>query len=869
MLFRRGLALAAVSALPLSVLAVLGGSATADNSTPTDSASSFHRMATYPVFQNVPDGVDPADPTVAEISSVSADGNTVAYTDALGGRIGFLDITDPSAPVGLGSHDVSGGSRGGQPTSVAVTDSSAGEVALVVVDESTYPGLEDTQWEDEDPAPGVREGRLDVVMLDGDHEEIASIDLGGQPDSIAISPDGRYAAIAMENQRNEAVTPEGGDEGDLPQAPAGFVQVIDLENPDATTWAATPVELPASALEGLDTPQDAEPEYVDINDDNVLALTLQENNGVVVIDLPTAAIVNVFSAGNAKVEGVDTTKDGIFNPTGTVDAPREPDALQWVGPNLVATANEGDWKGGTRGWTVFDATTGEVKWDAGNSFEQIATRHGLHNNDRAAKKGAEPEGLAFEEIGGTPYAFVGSERSNFVAVYDMSDPTAPVFRQALATANGPEGLLPIPSRDLLVVSSEEDDAGAGVRASVGVFELADGPSAFPSVISDDVDGQPIGWGALGALSGDPASETGLWAASDAAHVTGRIYHLDASAAPARIESVLEVTNGDGSLAKVDIEGLHARQAGGFWIASEGATGPQNKLHRLNDEGEIVRTVSLPKDVRDGLGKWGLEGVSATGGGADEQVYVAVQRELEGEDVARIGRYDVASDTWDWFGYTLEQTSTDGDWMGLSEITVIDENTVAVIERDKLNGPRAAIKRVYTVDLPATHSTALRPVSKALAIDVLPRMQELNGWTQEKLEGLGITGNGRVFAVTDNDGLDDATGETQLMELGSADELFATSLAKSTTTTLKAAKKTIKKGQKLKLTAIVKPGSATGKVQFLDKGKVVKKATLKKGRSVVRLRGLKVGKHRFTVKYAGSETALASASKPVVVKVKRR
>lgn len=860
---RRGLALAAVAALPLSALTVLGGSATADNSTPTDTATSFHRLATYPVFENVPDGVDPADATVAEISSVSADGNTVAYTDALGGRIGFLDITDPGAPVGLGSHDVSGSAKGGQPTSVAITDSSVGEVALVVVDDSTYPGLEDTEWEDEDPAPGVREGRVDIVKLAGDHEEVASLDLGGQPDSIAISPDGRYAAIAMENQRNEAVTPEGGEEGDLPQAPAGFVQVIDLENPDATTWQVTPVALPAAALEGLDTPEDAEPEYVDINEDNKLALTLQENNGVVVIDLPTASIDNVFTAGEATVEGVDTKKDGLFDPTGTIEGPREPDAIAWVGPNLVATANEGDWKGGTRGWSVFDTTTGEVKWDAGNSFEQIATRHGLHNNDRAGKKGAEPEGLAFETIGGTPYAFVGSERSNFVAVYDMTDPVNPVFLQVLPTTNGPEGLLPIPARDLLVVSSEEDDADAGVRASVGVFSLEDGPAAFPSVISDDVDGQPIGWGALGALSGDPASATHLWSASDAAYATGRLYHVDVASSPAHIESVIKVTNGDGSLAKVDIEGVHARSAGGFWVASEGATGPQNKLYRLDENGEIVRTVSLPKDVRDGLGKWGLEGVSALGTGRDEQVYVALQRELEGESVIRIGRYSVGDDTWDWFGYTPEKTKVEGDWIGLSELTVVDQNTLAVIERDKLNGTRAALKSVYTVDVPLTHSTKVRKVKKTLAVDVLPELRALNGWTQEKLEGLGIAGDGRVFAVTDNDGLDDATGETQLLELGDFTKLFKKSLA--TTTSLKAKSK-IKKGKKLTLTAVVKPSFATGRVQFLDKGKVVRSARLANGRAVVKLGGLKVGKHRFKVKYLGSKTALASTSKTVTVKV---
>ncbi len=32
---------------------------------------------------------------------------------------------------------------------------------------------------------------------------VTTIDLGGQPDSVAISPDGLYAAIAIENERDD------------------------------------------------------------------------------------------------------------------------------------------------------------------------------------------------------------------------------------------------------------------------------------------------------------------------------------------------------------------------------------------------------------------------------------------------------------------------------------------------------------------------------------------------------------------------------------------------------------------------------------------------------------------------------------------
>ncbi|WP_204163850.1 esterase-like activity of phytase family protein [Nocardioides solisilvae] len=763
---RRGVALLASAALPLSLLAVQG-SAPAGAVDPAATGQLYHRLATYPVFQNVPAGADPSGETVAEISDVTDDGNTVVYTDALGQRVGFVDITDPSAPRGLGSIDVTaapGGDAIDSPTSVAVV----GGHVLVAVDttDTDTEGLY---------APG---GRLDVYDVET-RAHVRSFNLRGQPDSIAVSPDGTHAAVAIENQRNEDYAVTDG----LPQLPAGFVQVLELDGAPSA-WTRTKVDLPASALAGMDTPEDAEPEYGDINDDNEYVLTLQENNGLVVVDLETKEILHAFSAGNAQVSGIDDDNDGIFDLTADLDVPREPDAVQWVGDGLVATANEGDWKGGSRGWSVFDVTTGDVAWDAGSSFEHLALEHGLFNDDRADNKGSEPEGLAFEVVDGTPYAFVGSERSNFVAVYDMTAPREPALVQVLPTTNGPEGLLPIPSRGLFVVSSETDEAAAGVRSTVAVYGLADDRPAFPSVVSKPAaPGEPpIGWGALGALSADPTHADRLWSASDAAFATGRIYSMDASQAPAVIDGVLEVTEPGGARPEIDIEGLHARAEGGFWLAVEGADGPGNKLVRVDDAAEVVETVELPAEVTEHVRNWGLEGVTATGTGGDEVVYVALQRPLwedptvgagavrpkEG-NIARIGRYDVAEGSWTWFGYRLRRTDTPGDWMGLSEVTALDDDTLLVVERDKLVGPQAAVKRVYAVDVPEIGGTD-EPVMlrKDLAVDVLPHLRALHGWTQEKLEGLAVTADRQLVAVTDNDGVQDATGETQLLRLGSVE-----------------------------------------------------------------------------------------------------
>ncbi|MFJ5264728.1 esterase-like activity of phytase family protein [Streptomyces sp. NPDC088387] len=763
---------AALTVLSLAAGTLAGGGvASADQRAGAEHGSkrtAFQRTATYPVFQNRPAGEDPSTQTVAEISAVSEDGRTLVYTDAAARRIGFLDIGDPDRPRGLGTLSLAQlGDTEDEPTSVSVV----GQYVLVVVNTSA-----------DHTTPS---GRLDVISL-RDRKRVATFDLGGQPDSVTISKDKRYAAIAMENERDEEATPPGGEEGDLPQAPGGFVQIIDLKGGSSPKgWRLRPVALtkddggalPALTAAGITEPTDPEPEYVSVNSRNQLVVTLQENNGILLIDLPTGRITKAFSAGTATVDGIDTVEDGSIDLTGSItDVPREPDAVGWIDDRYLATANEGDWHGGTRGWSVFDSRTGKVVWDAGNSFERLAVKYGLFNDDRSENKGTEPEGLAIAEYNGVRYAFVGSERSNFVAVYDISRPTHPVFRQILPTTNGPEGLLPIPSRGLLAVSSEEDDAEVGVRASVSLFRVGRGTPGFPGIVSaDDSTGTPIGWGALGALSAVPGRSHQLYSVTDAAYTPTRILTVDAARQPALITRALTVKDAQGQPVGYDAEGIYARPQGGYWLAVEGKTGTGNQLVRLDRDGVTRQTVSLPTDVAAGLGGQGFEGVTGTTDkNGREILWVALQREVRTDPagIVRLGRYDVGAGTWSFYGYRLDSTTTPGDWIGLSEITVVGEK-LAVIERDKLNGPAAKIKRIYTVDLPksAAKPGTLPVLPKKLAHDVLPDLRETNGWTQEKLEGLTVAGDGEVYAVTDNDGLDNATGETVFLDLGSDRRIF--------------------------------------------------------------------------------------------------
>jgi DNA-binding beta-propeller fold protein YncE len=128
---------------------------------------------------------------------------------------------------------------------------------------------------------------------------VASIALPGQPDSVAVSKDGKYIAVVIENERDEDV-----NKGALPQLPAGSLVIVDVAGA-ATTWKTRTVSL--TGLEGMLYPTDPEPEYVDINEANVAVVTLQENNHIALVDLATGKVTKHFSAGSVDLTQVDLT----------------------------------------------------------------------------------------------------------------------------------------------------------------------------------------------------------------------------------------------------------------------------------------------------------------------------------------------------------------------------------------------------------------------------------------------------------------------------------------------------------------------------------------------------------------------------------
>ena len=583
------------------------------------------------------------------------------------------------------------------------------------------------------------------------------------PNSVALSADKSFLAIAIENERDEDL-----NDGVIPQMPSGNLKIVPIAAGVPDCGAIKTVELTGLAAVA---PEDAEAEFVDVNSQGEIVVTLQENNHIAVVDGKTGNIVSNFSAGAVTLDKIDTKKNGAFAFTGKQEnVLREPDSAKWLDDNRFVVANEGDYEGGSRSFTIF-SKTGEVLYESGTSFEYAVANAG-HYPEARNKKGNEPEGLATGTFGEDRLIFVGSERGSLVGVYKDTG-AEPQLLQVLPSGIGPEGLISIPARNLFVTANETDLVEDNLaRSHVMIFERAEGPAAYPMITAKLTDeGTPLGWGALSALAaGDEAGK--LFAASDSVY-SGQpsIFTVDATQTPALISGKLVVTRNGDPAQKIDIEGLVTDGEGGFWLANEGDSAklvPHALIH-VDEKGAITQEIGFPVELLAGQTRFGLEGITTVGEGDELTLVMAVQREW-GDDPkgqTKLLAYKPKAKEWSAVRYPLEAAET--GWMGLSEITAYD-GKLYVIERDNLIGADAKVKRIYAVSLdafkPAALGGDLPVVEKTLVRDLMADLKgATNGYVVDKVEGFTIDKNGDAFVVTDNDGVDDSSGETLFIRLG--------------------------------------------------------------------------------------------------------
>lgn len=249
----------------------------------------------------------------------------------------IVDLSTPGTPTLVQRITIANGS----PNSVAVSN---GRVAVAIQDSVTQ-----------------NPGRVDFYSTAG--ALLGSATVGALPDMVTFTPDGRYALTANEGEPNAAYSVD----------PEGSVSIIDLAAGPAAATVRTvrfndfnlggprAGEVPANLRifgPGASVAQDLEPEYIAVTPDSRTAfVSLQENNGLAVIDVVGGSVTRLIALGfkdhNLAANAFDPSdRDGPSNGTAIsirnfpVFGMYQPDAIAVLpnanGQPIVFTANEGD-----------------------------------------------------------------------------------------------------------------------------------------------------------------------------------------------------------------------------------------------------------------------------------------------------------------------------------------------------------------------------------------------------------------------------------------------------------------------------------------------------------------------------------------------
>jgi DNA-binding beta-propeller fold protein YncE len=478
------------------------------------------------------------DPTTARLFFTSADLNELT----------ILDLSDPSAPTEITTIDLS--VYGGGVNSVAVHSG----VVAVAVEAATTDGAGTVVFFDTDGTylHDVAVGVLpDMVTFTPDGTKVLTANEGEPSDDYTVDPEGSVSIVDLSGGVATATVTTvgftdfnvgGPRNGELPAEVRiygpGATVAQDLEpeyialSPDGSKAYVTLQENNALAVVDVATATVDGIAALSFKDHNAMGNGLDasdKDNLINIASWPVRGLylpdaIAAFEVGGQTYlvtanEGDARAYDGFSEERRikdlTLDPTVFPDAATLkldanlgrlrTTDQLGDTDHDGDfdqlYSYGARSFSVWDATTGTLVFDSGDAFEQtLATIYpndfNKNNDDntttesRSDDKGPEPEGLALGQIGGRTYAFIGLERIGGVMVYDVTDPTQPLYKTYANNRNfsgdpemdtagdlGPEGVLFIPAvdsptgTDLLVLSHE-------VSGSIGIFEVTQTPATL-------------------------------------------------------------------------------------------------------------------------------------------------------------------------------------------------------------------------------------------------------------------------------------------------------------------------------------------------------------------------------------------------------
>jgi hypothetical protein len=173
---------------------------------------------------------------------------------------------------------------------------------------------------------------------------------------------------------------------------------------------------------------------------------------------------------------------------------------------------------GGRSFSIWNANTGALVYDSGNQMELITANHPIwsplfnasndNNNpkNRSDNKGPEPEGVTIFQSLDKVYAFIALERIGGVMVYDVTNPTNPIYvnyinsrtTAALGGDRGAEGIIFVPAEESpngndMVITANETSATIAVYGVQGVNRTLFSPSITARAGSNKV---TVSWQAV-------------------------------------------------------------------------------------------------------------------------------------------------------------------------------------------------------------------------------------------------------------------------------------------------------------------------------------------------------------------------------------
>ena len=274
---------------------------------------------------------------------------------------------------------------------------------------------------------------------------ISTIEVGYNPDSASFSKDGSYLVVANEDDREDRSCKPADRNG-------GSVSILDLRSGNA---AASVIQEIA-----VDHDTDSEPEGVKVSpDNNTVIVAIQETSEVGFFNLADVPNATMTRVALPEVDGNAAEPDGLaISPDGTVGVI----ANERNGTfSIVSMADKTLY-----GTYSIENDSSIVSYSGGASYFSSPP----YNVDaRKATKRTEPEETNIITKTDKNYVLMALQESHGVIVFDITDPTAPIF-DSIAPSGinyaedigmeksdiGSEGLATHPTTGVVLVANERE-----------------------------------------------------------------------------------------------------------------------------------------------------------------------------------------------------------------------------------------------------------------------------------------------------------------------------------------------------------------------------------------------------------------------------